>query len=57
MRHSGGANFAFADGHAKWFKAPANFAAESLSGVCWMSPKQSPPKYANCVGWFAPVGD
>ena len=56
MRHSGGANFAFADGHAKWYKAPDNYKAESLSGVCWQSPKQA-AKYSNCSAWFAAIGD
>jgi prepilin-type N-terminal cleavage/methylation domain-containing protein/prepilin-type processing-associated H-X9-DG protein len=56
MRHSGGGNYMFADGHAKWFKAPDNYKAESLSGVCWRSPKQA-AKYANCSAWFYAIGD
>jgi prepilin-type N-terminal cleavage/methylation domain-containing protein/prepilin-type processing-associated H-X9-DG protein len=56
MRHSGGANYALADGHAKWYRAPDNYKAQSLSGVCWQSPKQG-AKYANCSAWFAAIGD
>jgi prepilin-type N-terminal cleavage/methylation domain-containing protein/prepilin-type processing-associated H-X9-DG protein len=56
MRHSGGANFAFCDGHAKWFKAPANHKQQSFSGVCWQSPKRN-ARYANCTAWFFAVGD
>jgi prepilin-type N-terminal cleavage/methylation domain-containing protein/prepilin-type processing-associated H-X9-DG protein len=56
MRHSGGANFTFADGHTKWYKAPDNYLAESLSGVCWQSPKAN-ARYANCAAWFTPIGD
>jgi prepilin-type N-terminal cleavage/methylation domain-containing protein/prepilin-type processing-associated H-X9-DG protein len=56
MRHSGGANFTFADGHTKWYRAPDNYKAQSLTGVCWQSPKQG-ALYANCGAWFAPIGD
>ncbi|MBC7805199.1 MAG: prepilin-type N-terminal cleavage/methylation domain-containing protein [Akkermansiaceae bacterium] len=55
-RHQGGANFTFADGHAKWFKAPEPYTAESLRGVCWQSPKRA-AKYADCSGWFRNIGD
>ncbi|MES2464949.1 MAG: DUF1559 domain-containing protein [Armatimonadota bacterium] len=55
-RHQGGANYAFADGHAKWFKAPDNFRAESLRGLCYRSPKQN-AKYANCSAWFHAIED
>ena len=35
-RHSGGAVYAMADGHAKWFKAPGNsWRAQSTSGAAW----------------------
>lgn len=57
MRHSGGANFALADGHVKWFKAPSDYTAQSLSGVCWHSPKTGGAKYANCIAWFADIAD
>jgi prepilin-type N-terminal cleavage/methylation domain-containing protein/prepilin-type processing-associated H-X9-DG protein len=56
QRHSGGANYNFADGHAKWFKAPTDYRAQSLTGVCWQSPKQN-ARYANCTAWFTPIGD
>jgi prepilin-type N-terminal cleavage/methylation domain-containing protein/prepilin-type processing-associated H-X9-DG protein len=56
MRHSGGANFNFADGHAKWFRAPDNYKAQSLSGVCWQSPKRG-AQYARCTAWFYALGD
>jgi prepilin-type processing-associated H-X9-DG protein len=55
-RHQGGANYAFADGHAKWFKAPDNYRTESLRGLCYRSPKQA-AKYANCVAWFHAIED
>jgi prepilin-type N-terminal cleavage/methylation domain-containing protein/prepilin-type processing-associated H-X9-DG protein len=56
-RHSGGANFALADGHAKWYKAPDNYKAASLTGVCWRSPRTGGAAYNNCSAWFASVGD
>lgn len=35
-RHSGGANYALADGHAKWFKAPTNsWRAPATRGAAW----------------------
>jgi prepilin-type N-terminal cleavage/methylation domain-containing protein/prepilin-type processing-associated H-X9-DG protein len=35
-RHNGGANYALADGHAKWFKGPAaSWRARSTAGVAW----------------------
>jgi prepilin-type N-terminal cleavage/methylation domain-containing protein/prepilin-type processing-associated H-X9-DG protein len=35
-RHSGGAVYALADGHAKWFKSPAtSWRAPSTAGVAW----------------------
>jgi prepilin-type processing-associated H-X9-DG protein len=55
-RHQGGANYAFADGHAKWFKAPDDYRAESLRGLCYRSPKRA-AKYANCVAWFDAIAD
>jgi prepilin-type N-terminal cleavage/methylation domain-containing protein/prepilin-type processing-associated H-X9-DG protein len=55
-RHNGGGTYTFADGHAKWFKAPDDYKAQSLRGVCWLSPKQG-PQYANCSAWFFGVGD
>lgn len=55
-RHSGGANYAFADGHAKWYKAPEPYTAESLKGICWKSPRQG-TKYAACTAWFRNIGD
>ena len=33
-RHNEGANYAFCDGHAKWYKAPAPWNAQSGGGVC-----------------------
>jgi prepilin-type N-terminal cleavage/methylation domain-containing protein/prepilin-type processing-associated H-X9-DG protein len=55
-RHSGGANYALADGHVKWYKAPNDFRAPSRSGVCWQSPKRG-AQYANCSAWFTAIGD
>jgi len=56
-RHSSGANFAFSDGHAKWFKAPNNYQDQSISGVCYRSPKTGGATYANCAAWFGAVRD
>jgi len=55
-RHSGGANYTLADGHVKWYKAPDNYQAQSLSGVCWRSPKQG-AMFAGCSAWFSAIGD
>jgi prepilin-type processing-associated H-X9-DG protein len=55
-RHSGGANYTFADGHARWFKAPDDYKAASRRGVCWQSPRQG-PQYADCSAWFYALGD
>jgi prepilin-type N-terminal cleavage/methylation domain-containing protein/prepilin-type processing-associated H-X9-DG protein len=51
-RHTGGSNHLLADGHAKWYRAPEVWNAESLSGVCWRASTVTPPKYANCQAWF-----
>jgi prepilin-type processing-associated H-X9-DG protein len=56
QRHSGGANYTFSDGHAKWFKAPNDHTAPNRSGMCWRSPKAG-SAYANCTAWFREVGD
>lgn len=56
-RHSGGANFILADGHAKWYKAPSDYTQQSLSGVCWKSAKTGGAAYNNCTAWFQGVGD
>ncbi|MCX6367916.1 MAG: DUF1559 domain-containing protein [Armatimonadetes bacterium] len=53
QRHSGGANFTFADGHSKWFKAPQNYQARSVNGVIWT--KCDGPLGANGAGWFQPL--
>jgi len=50
-RHAQGANVLLADGHAKWYKAPQTWNAESLAGVCWRSPQVN-NRYANCTAWF-----
>jgi prepilin-type processing-associated H-X9-DG protein/prepilin-type N-terminal cleavage/methylation domain-containing protein len=55
-RHSGGANYAFVDGHAKWFKGHDDYRAQVLRGVCWQSPKRG-ARYANCGTWFLGVED
>ena len=48
QRHGGGANYTFADGHAKWFKGPsASWRARSMSGVAWR--RSLAP---NAVAWF-----
>ncbi len=47
-RHSGGAIYPLADGHAKWFKGPSNsWRAKSTSGVAWK--KSLAP---NASAWF-----
>ena len=56
QRHSGGANFGFADGHVKWSRLPDNYQAQSLRGVCWRSPRQG-AQYANCTAWFIGISD
>jgi prepilin-type processing-associated H-X9-DG protein len=35
FRHSGGANYALADGHAKWYRGPDRWDAQSFSGVAY----------------------
>jgi prepilin-type processing-associated H-X9-DG protein len=47
IRHSDGANFLFADGHAKWFKAPTPYNVQSRSGIVWR--KSVNP---SAGGWF-----
>ena len=56
-RHNTGENYAFTDGHAKWFKAPDDFKAQSLNGQCWLSPTTGGANYARCNAWFSGVGD
>ena len=47
-RHSGGANYTLADGHAKWFKGPTqSWRAPSVAGVAWR--KSLAP---NANSWF-----
>lgn len=53
MRHSGGSNYTFSDGHAKWFKAPNDYRSRSLNGVIWT--KCDGPLGANGTGWFQPL--
>ena len=55
-RHGGGANFALTDGHVKWFRAPDNYQAQSLRGICWKSPQQG-AAYSGCTAWFFPITD
>jgi prepilin-type processing-associated H-X9-DG protein len=55
-RHLNGANYTFADGHARWFKAPEDYRAQSFRGVCWKSHRQG-AQYGNCSAWFYPPGD
>ncbi len=57
IRHNGGSNHTFADGHAKWFKAPDNPRERSVRGVCWQSPTRNNIIYRNCTGWFNAVED
>jgi prepilin-type processing-associated H-X9-DG protein/prepilin-type N-terminal cleavage/methylation domain-containing protein len=35
FRHSGGANYALADGHVKWYRGPDRWDAQSFSGVAY----------------------
>jgi len=53
VRHSGGDNFLAADGHVKWFAAPANYKARSVSGVIWT--KCNGSLGVNGVMWWAPL--
>jgi prepilin-type N-terminal cleavage/methylation domain-containing protein/prepilin-type processing-associated H-X9-DG protein len=53
QRHAGGANFAFTDGHAKWFKAPQNFRARAEQGIVWTHCAGA--RGADDAGWFAPL--
>jgi prepilin-type N-terminal cleavage/methylation domain-containing protein/prepilin-type processing-associated H-X9-DG protein len=53
QRHAGGANFAFGDGHAKWFKAPANYRARSEQGIVWTH--CAAPRGSDDAGWFTPL--
>jgi prepilin-type N-terminal cleavage/methylation domain-containing protein/prepilin-type processing-associated H-X9-DG protein len=53
-RHSGGSNYGFSDGHAKWSRAPGNnYAADnvtpivSTTGIVYRR-----SKYPNAAGWF-----
>ena len=52
-RHSQGANFTFADGHSKWFKAPGDYRTRSVNGMIWT--KCDGPLGANGTGWFRPL--
>lgn len=62
-RHSGGANFAFCDGHAKWFAAPSDhlsvYDATTYAGqdvdtiISWVHCSAGPT--ANPAGWFYPL--
>ncbi len=56
-RHNIGENYTFADGHAKYYKAPDDYTKQSLNGVCWRSPTSGGAQYANCSAWFGAVGD
>ncbi len=53
LRHSDGANFAFCDGHVKWFKGPGNYRARSQSGIVWQH--CAPPRGQADGGWFSPI--
>ena len=55
-RHSEGSNYAFADGHVKWFRAPDDYRAQNLNGLCWRSPRGG-AQYARCTAWFRDIGD
>jgi prepilin-type N-terminal cleavage/methylation domain-containing protein/prepilin-type processing-associated H-X9-DG protein len=66
-RHSGGSNFALADGHAKWFAAPGNNytnTAQAVAGA-YASTNVTPGQAAigvvfqqspNASAWFYPTG-
>jgi len=56
-RHNGGANYTFADGHTKWYRAPDDYRLPSRSGVCWRSPKTGGAAYANCSAWVQDIAD
>lgn len=49
FRHNGGANYALADGHVKWFKGPGLWNTTSTSGVVWK--RTGNPGEA---AWFGP---
>ena len=44
-RHAGGANYAFCDGHAKWFPAPTPWNGRSSAGVVWGSTDYGKPRF------------
>jgi prepilin-type N-terminal cleavage/methylation domain-containing protein/prepilin-type processing-associated H-X9-DG protein len=62
-RHNGGANFAFADGHVKWFKAPGDplsvYDTQAYAGqdadttIAWVHCNAG--KMSNPTGWFFPL--
>jgi len=52
-RHNRGANFAFTDGHVKWFAAPPDFRACSRAGI--VQQHRNSPNGAADAGWFAPL--
>jgi prepilin-type N-terminal cleavage/methylation domain-containing protein/prepilin-type processing-associated H-X9-DG protein len=56
-RHSGGAVYAFTDGHVKWFRAPATTYPEITKArstlVAWQHCDTGP--FANPAGWFVPL--
>jgi prepilin-type N-terminal cleavage/methylation domain-containing protein/prepilin-type processing-associated H-X9-DG protein len=47
IRHNDGANYLLADGHAKWYRSPNPWYAESQTGVVW---KRS--RWPNAAAWF-----
>jgi prepilin-type N-terminal cleavage/methylation domain-containing protein/prepilin-type processing-associated H-X9-DG protein len=56
-RHSGGAHFVMADGHAKWFKAPDPWATRSWAPVTWIKFCGSPcaARHAGLQAWYHPI--
>ena len=54
-RHNHGANFAFVDGHVKWFAAPADLKTGRATNVAYRR-CAAPSPYSVAVGWFDPVG-
>jgi prepilin-type N-terminal cleavage/methylation domain-containing protein/prepilin-type processing-associated H-X9-DG protein len=57
VRHSGGANYVLADGHAKWFKGPDPFSRRAWAPVTWIRYCGEPcaTLHRSAQAWFGPV--
>jgi prepilin-type N-terminal cleavage/methylation domain-containing protein/prepilin-type processing-associated H-X9-DG protein len=57
QRHQGGGIYIFADGHAKWLRAPDKWCARSYSPVTWIKYCDQPcaARQAGAQAWFNPI--